>query len=353
MKKIFIWVLLALTICLTALISLPSKTTEHKYSIYELTSYIRKKLSTPENRSLIGARFKVKIDAKNLKEIKQYQKLQKIIAKKIPHEFDRPSIELFIHWGDNLNSSPDNTIGVLGGMGPLSDASLIEKVIEESSLQKKENLLSIHLFSVPPPRKKIEILQGGIQYGYKLFDFFRKKYSSYFLFSNSAHINYDLIKKLSLEANIIHLPKMLTATIKTKKKHKISILILQTTKAWNSNLYENLLKSANILSTSPNKEEQIEVQRWINKIKRGEIGPNTPEHLKEFIINLAKKHKTNTILFGCTEIPFGLGSILTTFKKQNITIYNSEKIFSHIVARHLTTQSEPPPPRQQPQQDEL
>jgi aspartate/glutamate racemase len=84
------------------------------------------------------------------KQYTKYHELQQQIAQKVKPENHRPTIDLTLK-GDDAS---DISFGILGGTGPLSDAEMVKKTMQ--NLQKQGfdlNLVHIRLLSAPPPRK--------------------------------------------------------------------------------------------------------------------------------------------------------------------------------------------------------
>ncbi|WP_163834926.1 aspartate/glutamate racemase family protein [Spartinivicinus ruber] len=341
---------------------------------------------------LTREQFCFKVYDNHAQKAHEYEELQQAIADVIPVEFDRPVIDLrFIFNNGSLSKGEmpgeEQTIGILGGTGPLSDASLVNIITKHVNLEEPEfhkmrlrDAFMIHLYSLPPPRSGSQYvyspdwlgrlagpgLPGTVDEG-----FMSHGYRNYYMASNTAHTKrqtlIDVSNGLQIAArvnliywasagfslpkvpNIAHLPKDLLDKIiesDVPQRQKENILILGTKEAWNKKLYKGLMEDKGIsykrLKTS---DEQDNMQEYIDKIKQGTATENELENLYNKIFELASTYGTNNVLLSCTELPLGLKKYIKTQKNgvktlskagyNDIIVYDSEEMFAEIIVDNI------------------
>ena len=94
--------------------------------------------------------------------------MQEAIAKKYPHEFSRPKIKVNFLFGKKESITKNQTIGILGGMGPLSDANLMKLIMKKLESTNVAKGTAINLYSIPPPRTTEEQMMHGPSYAASL-----------------------------------------------------------------------------------------------------------------------------------------------------------------------------------------
>ncbi len=119
--------------------------------------------------------------------IGRYVALQEKIAKIIPEESHRPTLDVLI---SRPGIKPSRRLGIVGGVGPVSDAHITEKMIRMSQ-ERGDNLdnVQVHLFSSPPPGSIFEKVSRGLTYLDDLASFTKKDHDFLVLASNTAHCN--------------------------------------------------------------------------------------------------------------------------------------------------------------------
>ena len=231
------------------------------------------------------------------KEVMLYQEFQIEMARRYPREIHRPVVKLNL-----ITEGARETVGILGGMGPLSDSKILVEVV--SRLEEEKIKKNISLLSLPPPRGLVDYLRYGLSYFIHFNDFMKNNFSQVFLASNSAHTNLWLLKLMGEAQLYFNLPQYIVNSI-GKSTVEQPILILGTTALWESKLYENLMKDKNIPYLSLKENDQISIQLLINNIKAQ--GPQ-PAETKNYLQRISKKYGTNRLLLACTELPLGLGA---------------------------------------------
>lgn len=294
------------------------------------------------------SQYYITISSDHQEGARLYQAAQKLIAKKIPAEAERPAIDIRFYFGNPETVNPQESLGILGGIGVLSDANLIKLVMTKKSPEQLANLTGkmVHLFSLPPPRglDSLKTPQGARQGGLylpRLSRFINRGYGKFYMASNTAHLNIAYLKSLKVthDEAIQHLPEQLVAQVKAHKlatNNPESVLILGTTQAWEGGLYDQLLTAAEVPYTRlAQPQEQIGIQDWINRVKAAPLDHEEEAALKSYIEALAARYQTTSILLGCTELPLGIESYLSELRAQGYSIYDSEDIFAAIIAQQL------------------
>ena len=286
--------------------------------------------------------------------VENYKALQEAIAEKYPDEEYRPLICLNIRGKNRVNSSPAD-IGMAGGMGPLSDATILEKLLTEMD-QNTQNNFSGVMYSMPPPRSFWNQLTSFWEFS-SLYKSLREALPCTFLhiLSNTGHLGRraweeDIVfgrKELGL---VYDMTAPVANEILEKAQAGAPVLILGTKRASDNRLYQDLLENRGLQPIVPTGEYEGEeaadyLQKIIDQVKAGHVNEKFPgskdtygDKFIEFVGNYATKNKCNSLLFSCTELPMLLhthreGSGETYFNKlkkrlgENMQYHDSEDIF--------------------------
>jgi aspartate/glutamate racemase len=300
-------------------------------SLSDFKSYLEQ-INEKQTLKLSRKVYRFSYDANLLEASELYLKVQKLIADKIPSEYNRPVISLKLYSNHyHLNSKH---IGILGEMGPLSDAHLLNKIIKNLRKSRVNSGYLIHLFSLPPPRKTSEQIIGGVKYFLRLRTFLNKNYKEYYLASNTAHLNFNIMKKIASSANIIYLPSLISNKVKDSISDE-SVVVLGTTTAWKKKLYPKVLRALNVKTLNPISSEQKILQSWINRIKENYLIPSKAIELLDHVRSLAMRKNSKYILLACTELPLGLGDNIRVLENEGFTIFDTEDMFAEIIAESL------------------
>ncbi|SMF52585.1 aspartate/glutamate racemase family protein [Pseudobacteriovorax antillogorgiicola] len=275
--------------------------------------------------------LQIRISSRIKEQMHAYYELQNTLAASTPVEWERPIIELFIQspWASQQR------IGLLGGMGPLSDARIIDALgesIDENTLSS----MSIHLLSLPPPRTMWQILRGGWNYGYHLQRFMRHNYQKYFLVSNAAHLNHSLISFFSGAHRVFHLPRY----VANHMTHRHGIqdspsLILSTDALRQAKLYQDLLRAKGMQALQLDDSDQGLVSAWIQTVKQGRLSATGKEEFSNFLSQMAEKYKVKSLLLACTELSIAYHYSVTPNSQQGFTIIDSEKLLLNAIQSAL------------------
>jgi aspartate/glutamate racemase len=308
-----------------------------RMSMGELQAFVQTQATPQDLADLAERQFYFVVRNNFIQNAAAYWSLQQAIAEKIPTEFSRPVFDLRFIFKDNLAPvEPKRTVGILGGTGPLSDATIMRLVFRQLKPEAMAAGSMIHLFSLPPPRTISSQAFGGLTYGARLTTFMRHGYQEYFLASNTAHLNIDTLRQLSgAEAHLNNLPRAIAERIFNETKATTgskSILILGTKQAWDKRLYPNIFEEQHVPYKSLTSIEEDEIQAWIDRIKQGTMRAADQLRLRDDILKLAKIHGVQEILLACTELPLGLGSLIKDIEQTGLKVYDSEEMIADMIA---------------------
>lgn len=237
-------------------------------------------------------------------EISLYEELQIEIASILPNEYDRPTIQLHIRGNRRLqDNNPD--MGLLGGMGCLSDAHIIKKLIALRET-KTDDFYAV-LNSAPPPRPEelkkstAQFISHSVAYRSQFIDFAANPCAHFAVLSNTAHSNLKTMQRYMDKSSprLMDLIELITVKISIDRPSKV--LVLGTTRAAQSNLYPNYLKKRNIACKLPEKEVQDKLQFYIDMIKAGKLEVNM--ECLNFLFKEIKHSGCSHVILACTEIP--------------------------------------------------
>ena len=195
-----------------------------------------------------------------------YCALQKRIARLIPIEEHRPTIDLRLI-GERARPDSPSTYAIIGGIGPLSDAEIVKKIITHLP-SRLQNSVKISLLSSPPPRSLWQKMINGFNYTSHLVSFLNGDHYEMCLASNTAHLNYDTIHRFGRD-NSIHLVSKISDRIQNNGFRKV--LVLGTTPAFQQQLYPRFLEQRAVECVMPSIEQQEIVQDVIDQTKQGHL----------------------------------------------------------------------------------
>lgn len=279
-----------------------------------LTSDIWVKKFIEEHNLNSAELFKINLSPS---QIDYYETLQKTIAEKIPKESKRPTLFL------EILGRQTPSYAIVGGMGPLSDARIVNLVIDNLRQKGLVNLCKISLLSAPPPRSIWESATKGFSYISRLYTFVNNDHTYVYLASNSAHLYFNWIDRLGSK-NLVNLTQYVADQVQiiSNKPH---VLIAGTTKGRKANLYGKLLANRSISYAFPSDIEQDLIEEIIQMTK---IGIEPKSTLVDVLIKSIAKTKTNTLLLSCTELSIALENQQEQLKALGIIIIDSEKLFA-------------------------
>ncbi len=224
------------------------------------------------------------------------------------------------------------TIGILGGMGPVSTAKLYQNILE--TCQKKYKAVQdsdyppIFIYSmalkgsdetgIPPHSEKVGsiVLKQFIEGARKL-----ERAGSDFIIipCNTVEEFHQFIKK-SVKIPVLNIIEECVKEAKTRGLKKVGLLASETT--YRNKMYENHLTRKGIVCIDPSRKEQEAISRVILHAMSGRGTPKDRETLNSIIRHLHKRSAEGVIL-GCTELPLVINQ-----KQSSIRLLDSLQILA-------------------------
>lgn len=263
--------------------------------------------------------------------VSYYRALQVQISSLIPNEWQRPTIWLDV-LGDLATTETPLSAAIIGGMGPVSDSSLLVLTMEKlDPVSEEYRCCRIQILSAPPPRTFSQTIFYGWSYLSKVRAFLGQCYGCpVFLASNTAHVYHSTFNYLSdyQTVNMCENVSDKVANICSLRDEKYGdcgrpngVLVLGTSLARTNQLYDTLLNARNVPFCYVPIHHQDIIQQTIDDIKSGR-GANISGSRKsalEIIETVVQKHNNDcdkndaigevtslhisVILLGCTELP--------------------------------------------------
>lgn len=289
------------------------------------------------------------------KNYTKYRALQTKIANKIGPENWRPTIWVTIKGDEPANDS----FGIIGGTGPLSDAAMLSQTManlfkaakledpdaehaadnhdadDSEELQEGEgpsspayNIETVHirLLSAPPARKNdLKYPDTGTKYAKKMARYLNRttkftgeRHCKLALASNTAHLHMNAVrggrflgrlrKANTHGLKVAHVAKAIVEDVigHTADPSQVKPLILGTIEAYDAKLYPDLFTKENVTALEVSPKEAKTLQEWINDTKAGKAKEVEPKLLKLIDEQIVAKSPTHVVL-ACTELPLALG----------------------------------------------
>jgi aspartate/glutamate racemase len=301
-------------------------------------------------------------------QVHLYQKLQQEIAKQIPNEHERPTITVNVLGNKRLNNPQKPDLGLLGGMGPLSDSNILKQMVDKANVNNGADNMFIKLYSAPPPRQVEKKTSYGHWFSHLKYYFLGLKNfgasgcQKYAMLSNTAHSNFSKFKRfLKQPSEAIHLVNEISAEI--CQDHPNKVLILGTSMAAQTQLYSKSLKaqSSSAIPVMPQTNVQSQLQNHIDQVKSGTDDEQSRQEFLDLIFDQIKQtaqsggnRDPTHVILGCTEIPYFLDKKLENgktykdalldkmqqdpfLKDRRIKLVDSEKKMLEILDKNLTT----------------
>jgi glutamate racemase len=179
-----------------------------------------------------------------------YLKYQELVADAIPIELQRPSVVV------NLGDPNGYPVVLVGGMGPISDASILKKLCDRKGFLSR---FDVTVLSMPPPKSAL--------HANRIFDHFsclrnhisaivnasRYKTASCFMTSNTAHTAFKTFRFALTRGVDAHLENVVEGIADKLKAHMSGaapdarLIMLSTYVTWKSRMYEELLDGVNFI----------------------------------------------------------------------------------------------------------
>lgn len=237
----------------------------------------------------------------------------------------------------------NNTIGIVGGMGPHSGSALFNNILDFSQAECDQDHLPIILMSYPSwINDRSAFLNGDnvVNPAYAVVDVINKleqagcKVVGMACNTVYAPAIYNVIlKQLSINNNkvkLLHMPYEVCVNIKKEHPFIRRVGLLVTNGSYKSQVYETILKNLGLDVIKPDEDFQNNViHRMIYDPKFGikafpnQVKPEL-EILRRKALDFFRKKGTQALVLGCTEF-----SLLFDKKPEDdFVILDSLKIFS-------------------------
>ncbi len=242
-----------------------------------------------------------------------------------------------------MKYSEENTIGIVGGMGPHSGSALFNHILEYTKAERDQDHHSIILMSYPSwINDRSEFLDGKnpINPAYavaEVIDNLERAGSKVVgMACNTVYapeIYNVILKELSInnsKVKLLHMPYEVCVSIKKEHPFIRKVGLLATNGSYKSGVYETILKNLGLEVITPSYDFQNDiVHRMIYDPKFGIKA--SPNHIKPELellwkktLNFFRKEGTQALILGCTEF-----SLLFNQKPEDgFEIIDSLKIFS-------------------------
>jgi aspartate/glutamate racemase len=266
-----------------------------------------------------------------------YRRYQSRAAKAYEVESQRPHILV-----DVGSTSATRTICMVGGMGPLSDASIALQCARRLSGGGGD--VRIVVVSVPPPRDEtfgmlaylrclLVTIGGRLPKG---------RTCECYLASNTAHVAFPVFRATlySMLPNVVpyDLVDATSRFLVAKYAGRVDAVVLLTTKvAWRARLYEQPLLSIARLVRATDSEIDA-VQSLVDIGKRGGGGGGAFQDMLAFIGTKTRAKTTRYLIFaGCTDFRFLVPNQMSLRRQiqqrfPQAFVEDSDEVFSRLAA---------------------
>lgn len=286
-------------------------------------------------------RYWYKYVIKMTNNIARYQNLQNEIATKQQSEQLRPMIHFQAY--NQLNDDADvhvKPVFLLGGMGPLADASIVSTVLKQ--LQKKKTRYNLHLFSLPPPRNVFAVSKMMYYSKYlkninKCLKMHSIKNTCMFLLSNTAHLNRNILNTFNTHTfNLIpSIVQRIKSNHGSNMKNKNEYMILSTTRSQSSQLYESWFEKDKLVSLDT--DQQTMVQNSIQLLKENKYNYQNDVLLHMIQeITKSKLQSSFQLILACTELSLWCKkSKIYQIPSTTVNIHDTANIMSDIIVDYI------------------
>lgn len=231
-----------------------------------------------------------------------YLKYQELVADAIPVELKRPSVVV------NMGNPKGYPVVLVGGMGPISDASILKKLCDRKGFLSK---FDVTVLSMPPPRSAL--------HANRIFDHFsclrshisaivnasRYKTTSCFMTSNTAHTAFKTFKFALTRGLDVNLENVVEGIAEQLKIHMSGappgarLILLSTYVTWKSRMYDELLDGVSFVRV-PDTATAKSIQAAVDAGKA-----NNPDMSIVFgYLDGLNLVKGDVVFFGCTDFTF-------------------------------------------------
>jgi aspartate racemase len=224
----------------------------------------------------------------------------------------------------------NQTIGIIGGMGPQASAKLLETIIglsaKEYGAKKDLDFPNIILNSVAVPdfisnKKNINEVLGVLTKVTARLEIFSPK--CFGIACNTAHILLPSLQKIT-NIPFVSIIEEVAKTVKTNRIETVGLMATPVT--IHSQLYQKALKKQGVKIIIPTLRERTTTDAVVRHVLAGKIKESDRKKLIEISESLRVRGAEGIIL-GCTELP------LIFPKDFSFPIFDSIKILSEALLR--------------------
>lgn len=257
-----------------------------------------------------------------------YAKYQKQVSEILPIEEIRPSVILKL--GPEESEFP---IVLIGGMGPLSDASILLKL-----LKHVPSKTSVTLYSFPPPRKDpVAFLSHLLCLKQYMSTHTRGKC---FLLSNTAHVMFQLFDQVVLKKSpllLVNLVDIAARHVSESTSTHDTLVLLTTLVSWRTELYESRITGFKDVIRC-NSRDAKEIQRAVDLAKQGDTsGKKLLLRYLDKVMNKLDGRRV-VVFLGCTDFVFlGKNLVKDIGKKYKVTVMDTDSMFAEDIAHVYDT----------------
>lgn len=287
-------------------------------------------------------------------QVNYYHILQLKIADIVPNEWDRPAIEVEI---SKPGAKIEYTCCVGGGVGPLSDAEIVNKAVKKMKMNKEGedpwDRARIVVYSAPSPMRGIKQLHNlpklfpwwnRVQAFFsRWYNIYKDQTTSYIIASNTAHVHMPKLSPIAKD-HLMNVVVSFAKGIKEHNKGNKAVLILGTSEAYEKKLYPTVFEQEQIPFANIDADAQKSVQEIINLTKANRLTAEDNSHLLDIIRENVKANPPRYLLLGCTELPMALKDdkkFEDLARKSKIIVIDTEDIIALQIALNVMNRSKP------------
>lgn len=198
------------------------------------------------------------------------------------------------------------TIGIIGGMGPLAAADMMNKIITYTSAEIDQEHLHIIVDNNPKiPDRSAFFNKGGLSPASditKSAQLLEKAGADILVIAcNLAHYFVDAVQE-SINIPILNMQVETAIHIKDLGINKVGLLAVTSTVS--NQLYHNALQVHDVTVIEPNADMQKRVMKGILSVKSGDLKDGT--YYLEEVAKVLIDEGAEAIIAGCTEVPIVL-----------------------------------------------
>lgn len=202
-----------------------------------------------------------------------------------------------------------STIGILGGMGPLATLDFVQKIIHHTHAGNDQENIPLQIHCVPQIPDRTAFLMGS---GESPLPALSKGLNTLIgtdvgcitIPCNTAHYWHPDLQRIS-SVPILHIAQ--TCAHQLTRQHIKSVALMATDGTLKAGFYSRELAQYGIELTQPSAETQEKVMNGIYLVKAGSIDQGAK--ILEDCVKELLSTGVESVILGCTEIPFALDHI--------------------------------------------